>query len=152
MRLPYTEGTLFVVPLRKGGFATGLVARTTNKGRVVLAYLYGPKLTERPSIEKLEPLTPRQALRVLRIGDLSLINGDWPILGQLNHWDRNEWPIPNYVRRDDLSKKAWKVFYSDINPNQLLREEPWSYDDYSLQSDSVYGSGAVELVMTKLLE
>lgn len=59
--------------------------------------------------------------------------------------------MPAFVRKDELSGKAWKVQYSDSDPGKLDREEPAPYET-ALPRDALYGSGAVELVLTKMLE
>jgi hypothetical protein len=150
MKLPYREGTWFGVPLRQGGFAVGLVARATAKGRVILCYFFGPRRTAVPALSELERLKPSDAIWVARVGDLALIRGQWPIIGQTESWKRCEWPLPAFVRRDPLSGKAWRVFHSDTDPSLIDREEPETYES-SLENDGVYGAGAVELVLTKLL-
>ena len=150
--LPSREGTWFAVPLRQGGYAVGVVARMAPRGRIVLAYLFGPKRDAAPSLMDVARLHPKDAIKRLRIGDLGLINGEWPILGELPEWDRQAWPMPSFVRRDDLSKRAWHSIYSDANPSKLEREEPASYEASDLEQDALHGSGAVELRMTKLLD
>jgi hypothetical protein len=150
VKLPYREGTWFAVPLREGGFAVGVVARATTKGKVILCYFFGPHRTAVPSLSDLERLKPSDAIRVLRVGDLSLICGEWPIIGQTTSWKRSDWPMPPFIRRSELSGRAWRVQYSDADPNAMDREEPESYNT-KLEEDSVFGSGAVELVLTKVL-
>jgi hypothetical protein len=151
MKLPYAEGTWFAVPLREGGFAVGLVARATSEGKVILCYFFGPKCMSAPNLTQVENLDLSQALCVLRIGDLSLITGEWPIIGQAQSWSRADWPMPIFIRRDELSRRAWKVYYSDTDPNQIIKEEPVSYDETGFGRNTVCGSGAVELILTKLL-
>lgn len=51
-RLPYREGTWFALPLRKGGYAVGVVARMAPRGRIILAYFFGPKRNQIPSTYK----------------------------------------------------------------------------------------------------
>jgi hypothetical protein len=41
MKLPYSEGSVFLVPLRKGGYARGVVARASPKGKGLLGYFFG---------------------------------------------------------------------------------------------------------------
>jgi hypothetical protein len=150
MKLPYREGTWFAVPLRQGGFAVGLVARATAKGKVVLCYFFGPRHRAVPLLGELGPLKPSDAIRVVRVGDLSLIRGEWPIIGQTALWKRSDWPMPPFVRRSELSGKAWRVHHSDTDPNLIDREEPEPYDS-TLETDALFGAGAAELVLTKLL-
>ncbi|MCC6677040.1 MAG: immunity 26/phosphotriesterase HocA family protein [Phycisphaerales bacterium] len=150
MKLSYREGTWFAVPLRQGGFAVGVVARATTEGEVILCYFFGPRRTAVPALDEVERLNPNDAIQVVRVGDLSLIRGEWPIIGKTALWQRSDWPMPSFVRRDDLSRKAWRVQYSDVNPNSIDHEEREQYES-TLNCDAVLGSGAAELVLTKLL-
>jgi hypothetical protein len=96
-------------------------------------------------------LQRKDALSRLRIGDLGLINGEWLVFGELPNWDRQAWSMPPFVRRDDLSRRAWRSIYSDSDPSKLDREEPVSYETSELERDALHGAGAVELLLTKLL-
>jgi hypothetical protein len=93
---------------------------------------------------------PRQALRVVRFGDPFLLNGKWPIIGKLRNWERGLWPMPDFVRKDDLTKTAWRVRYSEENLTQAILEAREPYDS-ALERAAVFGPGAVELMLTKLL-
>ena len=42
MKLPYSEGSVFLVPLTDGGYARGVVARSGPKGKVLFGYILGP--------------------------------------------------------------------------------------------------------------
>jgi hypothetical protein len=77
-RLPYREGTWFAVPLRTSGFAVGMVARATPTGKVILCYLFGPRRDRVPTLTEPGTLLPSDAVRVLRLGDLSLVRGKRP--------------------------------------------------------------------------
>lgn len=151
MIVPYKEGSVFVVPLRSGGYAIGVVARisTENSGGL-LGYFFGPKFESLPSGDVIGSLDPSKAIRVLMFGDLSLLNKDWPIIGSIANWSREEWPMPDFVRKDDISKKAWRVRYSDGNLLEPISEYPEPYDS-ALERDSAFGAGAVELLLTRLL-
>lgn len=151
MKVPYSEGTLFAVPLRQGGFAVGVVARASIKGKVILSYFFGPHRTSVPSLAEVEKLKPSEAVRVLQVGDLSLLNGTWPIIGRGASWERSEWPMPVFVRKDPLSRKAWRVHYSDKDPNRIELEEPEPYES-ALECDALFGAGAAEVELTRLLE
>lgn len=148
----YKEGTLFAVPLRRGGYGLGVVARTSPQGKIVLAYLFGPARQAVPTADEVRRLRPEDALRVARIGDLSLVDKTWPIIGELTSWRRKEWPMPPFVRRDDIAKKAWRVQYADNDANRVATEEPINYPNVSeSERDAVLGAGAAEIIMTKML-
>jgi hypothetical protein len=151
-QLPYKEGTWFAVPLKKGGYAAGRVARHSPKGCVVLAYLFGPKREDVPSLDEVAHLRPDEAISVEMVGDLGLINGSWPIIGNSAHWNRGGWPVPVFIRRVDvLVKSAWRVQYSDDDPNVVLSEERIPYDPTLPNTDGLSGSGAVENWLTHVL-
>lgn len=145
------EGTWFAVPLRTSGFGVGVIARVAPAGGVLLCYFFGPKSAAVPSWGDVESLTPIDAVCVVRVGDLSLLQGEWPLIGRSASWNRLRWPVPAFVRSDECSHKAWRVYYSDSDPNLVLREESVPYDTVSLDRDALLGSGAAERLLTKLL-
>jgi hypothetical protein len=151
MKPTYSEGSVFLVPLRAGGYARGLVARTAPQGRVLLGYFFGPRLESAPSAVPAD-LDPANAILRVRFGDLGLINGEWPIVGHVPKWNRTQWPMPDFVRRDPLGKmKARIVRYSDDDPNRI--EEEHTVDDgLGLEADSLHGYGAIEIRLTNLTE
>ena len=145
------EGTWFAVPLREGGFATAVIARSSARGGVLLAYFFGKIWQELPQLNELKALeSPSSAVRILRVGDLGLIEGKWPILGRDPEWRRGDWPVPLFVRKEELSRRAWIVHYSDEDPNVVKSETPTNYDA-DLERDRLSGAGAVEIVLTNLL-
>lgn len=150
MTLPYIEGSVFLVPLRNGGYARGVVARTSDEGKVLLGYFFGPQLKEIENAT-VDDLDPAKAILRIRFGDLGLLNGSWKIIGTVADWSRTDWPVPQFVRRDTLSRKAWVVRYSDSDPNKIEAESPTDLE-CALTNDSLSGYGAVEIKLTKLLE
>jgi len=74
MKLPYSEGSVFLVPLRDGGYARGVVARAGPKGKILMGYFFGPRLATRDDMP-LSDLAPAQAILRMRFADLGLING-----------------------------------------------------------------------------
>src|SRR5262249_24112871 len=114
MKLPYREGTVFLVPLRTGGYARGVVARSGPKGKVLFGYFFGPRLSV-PEVNALA-LDPSKAILRAMFGDLGLIKKEWPIVGWVDGWDRSRWPMPDFVRRDPSGKKRpVRVQYSDTD-------------------------------------
>lgn len=148
MKQHYEIGDTFAVPLRRGGFGHGVVTRSAPGGKILFGYFFGPK-TDAPdaTIE----LYPENAILKVRFGDLGLINGEWPVVGKVEHWDPNDWPMPEFVRRDPLSGRAWIVRYADDDPSVVERECPTDAD-YEGPTDSLSGYGAVEIRLMKLLD
>ncbi|NYE59246.1 hypothetical protein FHW58_000398 [Duganella sp. 1224] len=152
MKQSYQEGSWFAVPLLDGGFGWGLVARLSPGSKIMLAYLFGPKLPRLPSVEQLNTLRPQDAVKVLRCGDMALASGHWRVLGEIDVWDPAMWPVPQFLRRADALRRAWRVTYADADPSRSEREESVPYDTQGLEADSLYGYGSTELLLTKLLE
>jgi len=151
-KLPYKEGDWFAVPLGDDRYGVGLIARAAPKGRVLLGYFFDRFFRGVPTLSDVADLTPDKAVEIIRFGDLSLFKGEWPILGPLPDWDRSRWPMPLYIGRDLLVPRAWRVEYSDHDPNRVVRRERVPPDTAGIGSDSLYGAGAVEITLRKLME
>lgn len=151
MVLPYREGTWFAVPLKRGGYGLGLVARATAEGKVLLGYFFGPRHPRVPTLSDARGLEPRDATLIVQFGDLALINGEWPILGIASSWDRRSWRSPDFIRTDPLSGRAWRVSYDDRDPNVVVSEEPIAAADPALSRNGLFGAGAVESVLDRKL-
>jgi hypothetical protein len=149
-KLTYKEGDVFAVPLRDGGFSLGIVARSPRHGKVLLGYFFPGKLPAVPKPPDLPVLLPENAMKVVRFGDLSLMTGEWPIIGSLQNWDRDDWPMPKFIRQDPLTKRARLVSYADDDPNKEIAEELCHFEATGYEADSLLGAGFVELLLTKL--
>jgi hypothetical protein len=116
MKRPYAEGSVFLVPLQVRGFARGIVARAPKTaGKVLLGYFFAPKVLSKGDAT-LNDIEPSKAILCVRFGDLGLINDTWPILGILPNWQRANWPVPDFVRRELLTERAYlKRFPPDLN-------------------------------------
>lgn len=141
------------MPLRKGGFASGVIARSVpRQARILIGYFFGPRRATTPKLEELAGLAPSDAVLVRRFGDLALLRGTWPLLGKLPDWERAAWPTPTFGRFEELTNRSFKVVYDDADPSKLVREEIVDrYDLAALAKDGLLGAGAVEMMLTGLL-
>ena len=145
------EGDWFAVPLRNGGWGVGVVARANPKG-VLFGYFFRPRRTSVPDVVDLGGLTTSDAELVGRFGHLGLRDGTWPLLGRLGQWDREAWPMPPFVRYEELTGRSFRVVYDDDDPDKVLREElvpPGTAEQGP--KDGLMGAGFVEKVLTSLL-
>jgi len=150
--LPFSEGTWFAVPLRVAGYAVGRVARHSPTGDVILAYFFGPKREAVPNLDEIEHLEPANAIKALRVSELGLLDGSWLIIGDSLRWERERWPIPAFIRKDPLSQTAWRVTYSDNDPNSVPSEVRIPYETTGLEPDRYSGHKAAEIHVSKVLE
>ena len=148
-RLNYQEGSCFLLPLRGGGFARGVVARMNGKG-AVFGYFFGPKILD-VAVADFEGLDPQSAVWRCDFGDLGLIRGEWIVFGKIPVWRREEWPMPPFIRVDEAANRAWLSFY-DEKTFAFIREievDPSLVMQYP--EDGTNGYGAVEIYLSKLL-
>lgn len=150
MKPLYPDSSVFLVPLKDGGFARGVVARTAPTGKLLLGYFFGPRLASQTDVD-LSGLEPKDAVLSLRFGDLGLFKGLWPVVGKLPSWDPVKWPMPNAVRRDPLGRtKPILIRYDDNDPSKILSQEVLENDN-NLPADGLAGYAFVEARLSKLL-
>jgi hypothetical protein len=149
-KINYKEGMWFAVPLRCGGYGIGLVARA--KKACILAYFFGPRRESVPTLDEVSVLKANSAVAVLRVGDLGLLNGEWPVIGETPSFKCSDWPMPIFIRREPVTFKNWLVHFSDTDPNKRIREVAAPNDRSDLPEDSLSGYGAAEIKLTKLLD
>jgi len=150
-KLNYKEGDWFAVPLKDGSFGIGLAARVFSRGGV-LGYFFGPKRSSLPSLEELEVLIPNQAVTAFMFGDLHLLENKWLILGRRGPWNKADWPIPAFGFQEPITKRTYKRVYSEDDLDLWEHQIPISLEEYQkLSSDGLYGAGAAESHLNRLL-
>lgn len=147
----YAEGDIFAVPLPDGLFAVGVVARATRKRRVILAYFFGLKLSESPTDRSAFDLQAANASKAVRVGDLHIVEGKWPVIGRVRDWRREEWPMPRYIRRGvpEIGSPALIITYHDDDPLVPIAEQRCEQSTTGLENDSVWGAGFAEAVLDR---
>ncbi len=148
MTAPYKEGQFFLLPIERGHFAIGLVARAPARGGVLLGYFFGPRRSQAPAVQWLNGLHAPQAVLACRFKDTALYRGEWQLLTPLEHFSRADWPVPAFHRFDgsvthvpgQQAVQDWKVEYGDDNLIVPLRETPAHGADLKLAEDLAYDS------------
>jgi hypothetical protein len=139
----------------------GRVARLAPQGDVILAYFFGPRRKLVPKLDEIEHLEPSEAFKVIRVSELGLVDGRWPIIGDSSRWERERWPIPAFIRREPMIRaslrgatitpKAWRVVYSEDDPNSVPAESCIAYETDGLEPDRLYGHRAAEVYLSQIL-
>jgi Immunity protein 26 len=149
----YKEGDWFTIPLREGGYAVRLIARSRHKKQTQFEYFFGSKRDLAPDVAQLYELTKEDAILIGRFSMLGLAEGRWKVIGRFNVWDRQAWDMPEFVRSDLISGTHYVTRYSEDNLNVRLTERiAISEEGLKLPYDSLMGSGAVEMRLTYLLQ
>lgn len=142
----YTNGTLFLVPLKDFGFVQGLVCRHNAKG-TVFARFFPPRL--RNNRTQMLPVAETSVF-CGRVGDLGLRTGAWPIIGRLSDFDFEKWPLPKFVRL--AGNVPHVVTYDDqlkIVSDCIAAREDLTGTECD---DGLMGHGFVEIKLTRLFE
>jgi len=154
-RVKYDEGQWFAVPLRYGGYATGIIVRGSYKTKGGLGYFFGPKFDEIPDDEKTWEKHPQEAVLVTQFGDLGIINGRWPLILSTRPFSKNAWPIPLFGAPFRLTpEKAYIREYQQDNSGrlQIVHETIVDAEEViGMPSDTLMGGGAVEIQLSELL-
>ena len=97
-------------------------------------------------------LRPADAVLVRKFGHLGITGGAWPLLGQLDTWQRQDWPTPVFIRYEERTGRSFHVFYDDNDPNRVLREQQVAPGEAEQASkDGLMGAGFTESILTRLL-
>jgi hypothetical protein len=150
--LNYTEGDCFVLPLRRGGYARGVIARMNGKGGI-FGYFFGPRAENEADLILDEHIKALNSILVAQFGDLGLLKGEWRVVGHIRPWIRKDWPMPPFLRVDEVARIGFLSYY-DENTLECVREDRVDLshiDAAKYPRDSTLGYGAVEIVLGKLL-
>jgi hypothetical protein len=148
------EGMLFGVPLPKGGFAIGLIARKSGRRRLggLFGYFFGPRRHVLPTAAALSRLRPSDASLLCMFGYLGIRDGRWPYIGKLPNWDRGEWPMPSFTRTQLIEGTVFKTTYDENDPGHVVSEESFPPGTVlDLPDDSLFGDVAVAIKLDQLL-
>ncbi|MBS0395371.1 MAG: hypothetical protein JSR54_12135 [Proteobacteria bacterium] len=148
MTIKLHEGQFFMLPVERGQYALGLIARVPRRGGVLLGYFFGPRRTSPPMGEWLNALHANQAALVCRFKDAALFRGEWKLLSDLPGFQRAQWPVPAFHRFDgsvthvpgSSSVTDWRVEYDDDNLIVPRSETPAESADFKLGEDIAYDS------------
>lgn len=153
----YYEGQWFAVPLRDGYFGIGIIVRGNYRTKGGLGYFFGPKYPDIPTANATYLKDKDNAMLICQFGDLGIVQGDWPLINNGKPFSREEWPVPLFHRVLPVpDNKAVIVEYKqDFNDMEApFRESTVSLSEEILRlpEDGLFGSGAVEIKLTKLIK
>jgi hypothetical protein len=158
--VPYQEGQFFVLPLERGTFAVGLLARLPARGGVLLGYFFGPRRLEPPTDPAyFQALRAEHAVFVCRFRDAPLYRGQWTLLGVKTAFARADWPVPAFHRYDGGTTLApgvsnvtdWRVEYGNDNLIVPISETPAAQADLELVDDFAFDARTLSSEVTRRL-
>jgi hypothetical protein len=154
--IEYDEGQWFAIPLRKGGYAIGIIVRGSFKTKGGLGYFFGPKYLKLPTGNDTFEKNSFNPILIGQFGDLGIIRDDWPLINDGKPFVYDDWPVPFFQRVLPLPEgKIVIVEYGQrYSGNDLpIHERITDVSDelLKLPKDCIHGSGAVEIILTNML-
>ena len=137
---------MFAVPVT-GGYAICIVTRRAGP----LGYFFGPVRAKLPELDELNFKEDTPVL-IGKFGVLGMTSGEWPKLGSLPGWNREDWPVPLFVETDYVSEKRYAVQYAEedlATPLRFLSLPEEQLD--RLPEAGLHGHGLIESLLSDLL-
>ncbi len=117
----------------------------------LFGYFFGPRFRDVPTLKDAASLRPTDAIQRLQFGDLDLLNGDWPVLGSLSGWDRQQWPMPNFAHRDALSGRPYIRTFDENSMKFLTERTAQEEEIVGLPESASFGAGAVMRRLSRVI-
>lgn len=150
-RRTFKEGNIFAVPLKDGGFAAGVVARKLT-GHGFLGYFYGPHRNSLDDIWAPPTGSLGDPILIGECSDLGLLNGSWTVVGHIENWNKEEWPIPAFGHIDAVDGGGWIREYADDGRFTALANYRVTPEEArALPEDGSWGYVALERRLSILL-
>lgn len=146
-RLPNC-GTVFLVPLRNGGYGIGVLVRADGKGRAFGSF-FGPRIASSDEISNFD-LQMKNAIFSCRFGDHGLYKKSWNVVGAVPDWNPEQWPMPKFSRQHDDASRYYVTEYDD-NLGVLSETIVPASEALNLPEDVQFGSGIIEIKLDNLL-
>jgi hypothetical protein len=103
-------------------------------------------------LSALSTLKPGSAVLVGMFGFMGVKSGTWKLLGRHVHWSPQDWPVPVFVRTEELTNRTFLTSYDDPDISRVIREElAPKGEQVDGPEDGSMGAGFVELRLTRLL-
>ena len=151
-RTRLVEGDWFAVPLKNGEYGVVVVARC-NRSDAILGYFFGPPSRTVPVIDDVAGLEPDGAALIGRSSALGIQTGEWPSIGRLENWNREEWPMPIFAYKDLLRENLYFWRYYDPDDPSKFTGQRMVPSDTTPQGpiDGCYGYVAAQIVLSQRL-
>jgi Immunity protein 26 len=152
-----TEGAVFGLPLLDYGFAIGVIARRRpgrGNGSVLFGSFFGPRRPLLPTEVDTSKLNKDDAIASICFGGLRIQSGEWPLIGSIEGFERDQWSMPLFGRISVLNphQNAWLIRYREDYPDGPQDETRVTPEEARLHPpDRGYGADAAARFITELI-
>jgi Immunity protein 26 len=154
-RIISDNGNLFIVMHGNRSIALGLIARG-GKRAGKLGYFFRIGLYDEAKERDNLSLDLNQAIWIAKFGDLHILRGKWPLVGKLNGFSREAWPMPVFARHHEGFNINYICTYDENDVSLGLHT--WRADQVPahvktsvVAEDGMAGAGFVEDYLMKIL-
>ena len=158
-KLPYKEGDVVCVPLRTEGYAIGIISRKPKYGHIIYGYFFGPKIENVPTeiTKEISELKSEDAILIGKFTDDRILNKKWHVVGSLENWNRDEWPLLPFIQEDPLTNQIYLIILSEVD---LIKVEKTVHIISETEKDhyknnpkyGLMGHGFDEIKLTKFFD
>ncbi|WP_162794135.1 Imm26 family immunity protein [Runella rosea] len=143
-KVVYKEGDIFLISLGDKIF-TGLIVKRKEKSKILLGYFWPIQInTGNDFLNTVLSIPP---ILIRQFSGLGFDLGRWKVIGRLLEWDSNNWPVPEFKKKDFFTNNYYAVQYDD--DLEFMNERLITFKEAShLFEDGLSGFEALE---TRLL-
>lgn len=143
----YAEGDIYIINISETVKVIGVIAR--ERQGAVLGYFF--KNRDFAQVSDLGGLLlPVDACFVRRFGDLSMIQKQWPIVGKVYPWIREEWSPPVFCDAVDGDASLKKLTIIDDDDPSIITDIRYTSDDIAGWGAGFSGSGALLVHLARI--
>jgi len=110
-KVTYKEGDWIAVPLDEGGYAIGKIARV-GKARALFGYFFGPRFDRMPTADDVKNIKITDYIHAVIFSDMGLREGEWKVIDRPERWNREEWPMLDFVLIEPIMGTAVCIRYA----------------------------------------
>lgn len=121
----YKEGDWLAIPLDKGGYALGIIARANSKSDYLLGYFFLIRFSSLPDQEVMAKLTSKDSAMISWFSDIGIKEDKWQVIPNHKPFSRKDWPVPIFGRPNLVEHgKGFLIEYDQEEPisSQPIRE------------------------------
>jgi hypothetical protein len=146
------EATVVSMKLDDERYAVGVIARIERTKRRkpmgICVYFFGPfKHDQKESVLLDKFFMGLNPVAKVNTSALDIYSGEWKIVGQLEPWNRDDWPLPEFYQHEEFRGVTYRIV---LDENDLLtpvvREE--ISDTTGLEVNVLHGSEAARRLVS----
>ncbi len=147
-RVKIFEGDIFILPLKNGKYAIGLVAISAKN--CILAYYFNVMLDNESDFD-IEIIQKERTILIQTVSILGFLEESWKVIGKLDSFIDSIWSLPNFKQYSELLKVYYSISYN-LKLEEVGRHKIDEKEASKLYPYGMAGYVYAENVLLKLLD